>query len=179
MGIICKLKDSIGNVIHVKAATGELLRSEKNKGVTFNLNETNTSVVFFSEFKIIMGSIVQRTRSLPIIKLGSIFFNNIIDVFGKIKNKITSGLVLDILNYLKFKGFKMNFDRKAPAILNRQSIYEYLETGIKIADCLIPIGLGQRELILGDRKTGKSTICFDIILNQKSINPFLSNFNKN
>jgi F-type H+-transporting ATPase subunit alpha len=128
------------------------------KGLTFNLNKNDVDILVFGNERLIKaGATVIGTKKglfIPVSK----------DLLGRIVNPL--GEVVDGGEKIKATTFA-NVNNKAPGIIYRQRINEPLFTGIKVIDSLIPIGKGQRELIIGDKGTGKSSICFDIILNQK------------
>jgi|NOAtaT_6_FD_contig_123_2865_length_1133_multi_20_in_2_out_0_1 F-type H+-transporting ATPase subunit alpha len=157
MGFILNLKDNIAQVSGLPAVkSGELVRAEKNLGIVLNLQQRTISVVFLSDTKLKIGT--------PVTPL-----NKLINVPVTLRNL---GKVLSVAGNDLNKSAQVHFSNvnqrpvelKAPGIIVRQSIYEPLCTGTKIVDSIIPIGLGQRELIIGDRSCGKTVIALDAIL---------------
>lgn len=131
------------------------------KGMALNLEEDNVGVVIFgSDHDIKEGDIVCRTDKIVSVPVGT-------ELLGRVVNAL--GEPIDGKGAIKAK--KSSFaDIKAPGIITRKSVHEPVQTGLKIIDSLIPIGRGQRELIIGDRQTGKTAIIIDTILNQKKLN---------
>ncbi len=131
------------------------------KGMALNLEEHTVGVVIFgSDEDIKEGDIVKRTQKIVSVPVGK-------ELLGRVVNAL--GEPIDGLGKIKAKQFS-NSEIKAPGIIERQSVFEPVQTGLKIIDSLIPIGRGQRELIIGDRQTGKTSIILDTIINQKHIN---------
>ena len=124
-----------------------------------NLEEDHVGVVLLgSSTQIKEGDTVKRTKTIASIKVGEGIVGRVINTLGEpIDGK---GPILGEL-------YEMPFERKAPGVIYRQPVNEPLQTGIKAIDAMIPIGRGQRELVIGDRQTGKTTVCIDTILNQK------------
>lgn len=137
-----------------------LLIEEKNiLLLTLNLEEVLVGAIALNDFhKIEKGDIIKRTKQIIQIPVGKNLIGRIINPLGK---------PLDNLGHIEAKEFYA-LERKAPGVFEREPVNQPLHTGIKIIDSLIPIGRGQRELILGDRQTGKTSIALDIILNQKN-----------
>jgi F-type H+-transporting ATPase subunit alpha len=131
------------------------------QGVAFNIEEDSVSIVILGDYvDIHEGDTVKRTYSTFQVPVGKGLLGRVVDAFGHpLDNK---GAINDVKS--------MKVDVKAPGIITRKSVHEPIQTGIKAIDSLIPIGRGQRELIIGDRKTGKTSIAIDTILNQKKIN---------
>ena len=131
------------------------------RGMALNLEEDNVGVVVFgSDRNIREGDTVKRTGDIVSVPVGKELLGRVVDSLG---------------NPLDGKGpintdVRMKVDVKAPGIIPRKSVHEPMQTGLKAVDALIPIGRGQRELIIGDRQTGKTAIAIDTILNQKAIN---------
>jgi len=131
------------------------------KGMALNLEADNVGVVIFGEDREIKeGDTVKRTKSIVDVPVGKGLLGRVVDplgnpIDGKGPIESTERRVVDV---------------KAPGILPRKSVHEPVQTGIKAIDSMIPIGRGQRELVIGDRQTGKTAICIDAILNQKEIN---------
>ena len=131
------------------------------KGMALNLEEDNVGVVLFGDDTSIReGDIVRRTDKIVSVPVGK-------ELLGRVVNAL--GEPIDGLGEIKTEKYS-NAEVKAPGIIARQSVCEPVQTGLKIVDSLIPIGRGQRELIIGDRQTGKTSIIVDTIINQKHIN---------
>lgn len=130
-------------------------------GMALNLEEDNVGIVLFGEDRGIKeGDVVKRTGSIVDVPVGRGLLGRVVDALG---NPIDGkGPLKDVT--------RTRVEVKAPGIIPRRSVYEPMQTGLKAIDCLIPVGRGQRELIIGDRQTGKTAIALDTILNQKSIN---------
>lgn len=165
-GIIATLKDGIAEIHGLNdVQSGELiLSSSKNYGLVLNLQKSVVSAVFLSEVNLKVGEFVQRLYNLINIPI-SIF------ALSSVLNSLGNDYKFDNLNnknlFISLDFSSRNTEIKAPGILVRQSVGEPLSTGIKIVDCVVPIGRGQRELIIGDRQTGKTAIAIDTIINQK------------
>jgi proton translocating ATP synthase F1 alpha subunit len=131
------------------------------KGMALNLENDNVGVVCFgNDSGIKEGDIVKRTGSIVDVPVGKGMLGRVVDALGvPIDGK---GNLIDVI--------RRRVEIKAPGIIARKSVHEPMQTGIKAVDCLVPIGRGQRELIIGDRQTGKTAIAIDTILNQKQIN---------
>ena len=153
--------DGIARVFGLtKVENGELVRFESGQeGLVLNLEEDHVGVVLLgSSTQIKEGDTVKRTKTIASIKVGEGIVGRVINTLGEpIDGK---GPILGEL-------YEMPFERKAPGVIFRQPVNEPLQTGIKAIDAMIPIGRGQRELVIGDRQTGKTTVCIDTILNQK------------
>lgn len=132
-------------------------------GIVLNLEKYCVGIILLGDFsKICEGDEIQRTRNFLSIKVSHKLLGRVIDALGNpIDNQ---GSVLEGSYY-----FRMPIERKAPEVIFREPVCQPLHTGIKIIDAMIPIGLGQRELIIGDRQTGKTSIAIDTILNQKKL----------
>src|SRR5213592_685910 len=127
-------------------------------GLALNLESDNVGAVLFGEWeKIVEGDTVKRTNSLLEIPVGDGLLGRIVDPLGN---------PLDGKGEIEFTE-RRPAEFKAPGVVQRQPVVEPMQTGIKAIDSMIPIGRGQRELIIGDRQTGKTTICVDTIINQK------------
>jgi F-type H+-transporting ATPase subunit alpha len=124
-----------------------------------NLEEDNVGIVLLGPSKEIKeGSTVKRTQRIASLKVGE-------GIVGRVVN--TLGEPIDGKGPITGETYEMPLERKAPGVIYRQPVTEPLQTGIKSIDAMIPVGRGQRELVIGDRQTGKSTVCIDTILNQK------------
>ena len=131
------------------------------KGMALNLEEDNVGVVLFgSDEGIREGDIVRRTDRIVSVPVGKELLGRVVDALGE---------PIDGLGKINATEYS-NSEVKAPGIIERRSVHEPVQTGLKIVDALIPIGRGQRELIIGDRQTGKTSIILDTIINQKKIN---------
>lgn len=131
------------------------------KGMALNLEENSVGVVIFgSDEGIREGDLVKRTNKIVSVPVGK-------ELLGRVVNAL--GEPIDGLGKINAREF-CNAEVKAPGIIARRSVHEPVQTGLKIIDSLIPIGRGQRELIIGDRQTGKTSIILDTIINQKRIN---------
>lgn len=162
VGTILQTGDGIARVYGLTSVqSGELVEFEKTgvKGIALNLEDDNVGVVFMGESRnLLEGDIVRRTGRIASIRVGE-------GMLGRVIN--TVGEPIDGKGEIPGATFEMPLERKAPGVIFRQPVNEPLQTGIKAIDAMIPIGRGQRELIIGDRQTGKSTIAIDTILNQK------------
>ena len=165
--------DDVGTVISVgdgialcygldKAMLGELLIFPHDVyGMVMNLDEDDVGAVLFGSDKQIMeGDSVKRTGRVVEVPVGD-------SLLGRVINSL--GLPLDEKGPVEFEKTRP-IERIAPGVMTRKSVNTPLETGIKAIDAMIPIGRGQRELIIGDRQTGKTSICLDTIINQKGKN---------
>ena len=163
--------DEVGNVIEVgdgiariygltNAQYGELVSFENGiSAMVLNLEEDNVGVVLLGASKTIKeGDIVKRTNKIGLINVGE-------NIIGRVVN--TLGEPIDGAGPIKGPVVEMPLERKAPGVIFREPVTEPMETGIKAIDAMIPIGRGQRELIIGDRQTGKTAIAIDAIINQK------------
>ena len=140
--------------------SGELVEFESGvKAIALNLEEDNVGVVMMGESGDIKeGAKVKRTGQIASIKVGE-------GVVGRVINAL--GDPIDGKGPLTGELYEMPLERKAPGVIYREPVKEPLQTGIKAIDAMIPIGRGQRELVIGDRQTGKTAICVDTIINQK------------
>ena len=149
------------NVMYDEILEFEDERGEKVSGIALNLEEDNVGVIVAGDDRHIReGSLVRRTEHLPTIPVGTGILGRVVDALGRPmdgKGEIES----EEQRAIEFK---------APGIIRRQPVKQPLQTGIKAVDAMIPIGRGQRELIIGDRKTGKSAIVLDTIINQRESN---------
>ncbi|MBE6443086.1 MAG: F0F1 ATP synthase subunit alpha [Alphaproteobacteria bacterium] len=163
VGKVLSVGDGVARVYGLdNVQAGELVEfSSGIKGMALNLEEDNVGVVIFgSDREIKEGDIVKRTESIVSVPVGKELLGRVVDALGA---------PIDGLGEIKAKQYSRS-DIKAPGIIARRSVHEPMQTGIKIIDSLIPIGRGQRELIIGDRQTGKTAIILDTIINQKKIN---------
>ncbi|MBU3926766.1 MAG: F0F1 ATP synthase subunit alpha, partial [Bacteroidetes bacterium] len=162
VGSILQIGDGIARVYGLSnVEAGELVEFEKTglKGIVLNLEEDNVGIVLLGETSDLNeGDIVKRTRLIASIKVGE-------GMLGRVIN--TLGDPIDGKGPIQGQTYEMPLERKAPGVIYRQPVNEPLQTGIKAIDAMIPIGRGQRELIIGDRQTGKTAIAIDTIINQK------------
>ena len=163
VGTVLTVGDGIARVYGLNnVQAGEMVEFPgKIKGMALNLEDDNVGVVIFGSDKSIKeGDIVKRTNSIVEVPSGKGLLGRVVDGLG---NPIDGK---GPLNDVKFRRAEV----KAPGIIPRKSVHEPMQTGIKAIDSLIPIGRGQRELIIGDRQTGKTSVIIDTILNQKEVN---------
>ena len=163
VGQVLSVGDGIARVYGLdKVQSGELVEFESGvKGMALNLEEDNVGVVIFGgDQEIKEGDMVKRTDQIVSVPVGKEMLGRVVDALGE---------PIDGLGPIKAKEFSRS-EVKAPGIIPRRSVHEPMQTGLKIVDSLIPIGRGQRELIIGDRQTGKTAIILDTIINQKKIN---------
>ena len=161
IGTVLQVGDGVARIYGLtKAQSGELLEFENGlKGLVLNLEEDNVGAVIFGESKGIKeGDTVKRTNRIASIKVGDGMCGRVVD---------TLGMPIDGKGPIEGELFDMPLERKAPGVIYRQPVSEPLQTGIKAIDSMIPIGRGQRELIIGDRQTGKTAVAIDTIINQK------------
>jgi F-type H+/Na+-transporting ATPase subunit alpha len=161
VGTVLKVGDGIARIYGLQEVqSGELIAFENGaRGIAMNLEEDNVGVVILGEYKTIQeGSIAKRTHKIASIKVGD-------GMIGRVVN--TLGESIDGKGAISGELYEMPLERKAPGVIYRQPVNEPLQTGIKAIDAMIPIGRGQRELIIGDRQTGKTTVAIDTIINQK------------
>ncbi len=164
IGQVLSVGDGIARIYGLdNVQAGEMVEfSDGSKGMALNLENDNVGVVIFGDDKNIKeGDTVKRTGSIVDVPVGKELLGRVVDGLG---NPIDGKSALD-------KGLKRNrVEVKAPGIIPRRSVSEPVQTGLKAIDSLIPIGRGQRELIIGDRQTGKTAVAIDTIINQKEIN---------
>ncbi|MGN6213832.1 F0F1 ATP synthase subunit alpha [Parafilimonas sp.] len=161
VGTVLQVGDGIARIYGLNnVSSGELVEFENGvKAIALNLEEDNVGVVLMGESgNIREGGKVKRTGKIASIKVGEGLVGRVINTLGEPidgKGPITGDL------------YEMPLERKAPGVIYREPVKEPLQTGIKAIDAMIPIGRGQRELVIGDRQTGKTAICIDTIINQK------------
>ena len=161
VGTVLQVGDGIARIYGLNnVQSGELVEfSNGLKGIVLNLEEDNVGVVLLgSSNDIKEGDVVRRTNRIASIKVGE-------GMVGRVVNTI--GEPIDGKGPIQGDVYEMPLERKAPGVIYRQPVNEPLQTGIKAIDAMIPIGRGQRELVIGDRQTGKTAVCIDTILNQK------------
>jgi F-type H+-transporting ATPase subunit alpha len=161
VGTVLTVGDGIARVYGLtNVQYGELVAFENGmEGIVLNLEEDNVGVVLLGPSRgVSEGATVKRTQRIASINVGE-------GVVGRVVN--TLGEPIDGKGAIEGKTYEMPLERKAPGVIYREPVTEPLQTGIKSIDAMIPVGRGQRELVIGDRQTGKSTVCIDTILNQK------------
>ncbi|MEQ1744965.1 MAG: F0F1 ATP synthase subunit alpha [Saprospiraceae bacterium] len=161
VGSVLQVGDGIARVYGLNnAQSGELVEFENGtQAIVLNLEEDNVGVVLMgSSAGIREGAIVKRTGKIASIQVGEEFVGRVVNPLGQ---------PIDGKGPIGGKKYEMPLERKAPGVIFRRPVNEPLQTGIKAIDAMIPIGRGQRELIIGDRQTGKSAIAIDTIINQK------------
>lgn len=161
VGTVLEVGDGIARVYGLTHAEyGELVTFENGiDGMVLNLEEDNVGVVLLGPSKEIKeGNTVKRTKKIASINVGEGIIGRVVDTLGN---------PIDGKGPIEGETFLMPLERKAPGVIFRQPVNEPLQTGIKSIDAMIPVGRGQRELVIGDRQTGKTTVCIDTILNQK------------
>ncbi len=162
VGTVLQVGDGIARVYGLNSVRqGELVEFVENgvKAIALNLEEDNVGVVLMGDSGTIKeGAQVRRTGQIASIKVGE-------GMVGRVVN--TLGEPIDGKGPLTGELYEMPLERKAPGVIFREPVKEPLQTGIKAIDAMIPIGRGQRELVIGDRQTGKTAICIDTIINQK------------
>ena len=161
VGTVLQVGDGVARIYGLtKAQSGELLEFENGlQALVLNLEEDNVGAVMLGDYSGIReGATVRRTKKIASIKVGE-------GIVGRVVN--TLGLPIDGRGPIQGTLYEMPLERKAPGVIFRQPVTEPLQTGIKSIDAMIPIGRGQRELIIGDRQTGKSAVAIDTIINQR------------
>jgi F-type H+-transporting ATPase subunit alpha len=161
VGTILQIGDGIARIYGLNnVLSGELVEFENGtRAIALNLEEDNVGVVLMGESGGIKeGDNVKRTGLIASIKVGEGLVGRVINTLGE---------PIDGKGPIKGELYEMPLERKAPGVIYREPVKEPLQTGIKAIDAMIPIGRGQRELVIGDRQTGKSAICIDTIINQK------------
>src|SRR6201747_912480 len=161
IGTVLQVGDGIARVYGLSnVSSGELVEFENGvRAIALNLEEDNVGVVLMGESGDIKeGAKVKRTRKIASINVGE-------GMLGRVVN--TLGEPIDGKGPITGTTYEMPIERKAPGVIYRQPVTEPLQTGIKAIDAMIPIGRGQRELVIGDRQTGKTAVCIDTIINQK------------
>ena len=161
VGTVLQVGDGIARVYGLSNVQyGELVQFESGlEGIVLNLEEDNVGVVLLgASTSVVEGSTVKRTERIASLNVGEGIVGRVVDTLGN---------PIDGKGPIEGETFEMPLERKAPGVIFREPVTEPLQTGIKSIDAMIPVGRGQRELIIGDRQTGKSTVALDTILNQK------------
>ena len=162
IGKVLQVSDGVARMYGLtNAEAGELLEFESGvMGVVMNLEQDNVGAVLLGPTdEVKEGMTVRRTKRIASIKVGESMLGRVVDPLG---------VPLDGLGNIGGELTEMPLERKAPGVVYRQPVTEPLQTGLKAIDAMIPIGRGQRELIIGDRQTGKTAIAIDTIINQRS-----------
>ena len=160
VGTVLTIGDGVARVFGLKnVLAGELVEFENGvKGMVLNLESNNVGIaVLGDDTEIKEGSTVKRTESIVQVPVGDALLGRVVNAIGE---------PIDGQGEIKSSEFR-NIEIKAPGIIKRKPVHEPVQTGIKAIDSMIPIGRGQRELIIGDRKTGKTAVALDTIINQK------------
>ncbi|HVT55030.1 MAG TPA: F0F1 ATP synthase subunit alpha, partial [Xanthobacteraceae bacterium] len=163
IGQVLSVGDGIARVYGLdNVQAGEMVEFENGtRGMALNLESDNVGIVIFgSDREIKEGQTVKRTRAIVDVPVGKGLLGRVVDALGN---------PIDGKGAIK-ADHRARVDVKAPGIIPRKSVHEPMATGLKAIDALIPIGRGQRELIIGDRQTGKTAVALDTILNQKPLN---------
>ncbi|MFN4853927.1 MAG: F0F1 ATP synthase subunit alpha [Bacteroidota bacterium] len=161
VGTVLQVGDGIARIYGLSnVQSGELIEFDNGKkGIVLNLEEDNVgAVILGTSSDIREGDSVKRTRKIASIPVGEGMLGRVVDTLGN---------PIDGKGPIQGELFEMPLERKAPGVIYRQPVNEPLQTGIKAIDAMIPIGRGQRELIIGDRQTGKTAVAIDTIINQK------------
>jgi F-type H+-transporting ATPase subunit alpha len=161
VGTVLQVGDGIARIHGLtNVFSNEMIEFENGVvGIVLNLEEDNVGAVLLgSTDSIKEGDTVKRTKRIASIQVGEGLLGRIINTLGE---------PLDGKGAIAGKTYELPLERKAPGVIYRQPVTEPLQTGIKAIDAMIPIGRGQRELIIGDRQTGKTAIAIDTIINQK------------
>ena len=161
VGTVLQVGDGIARIYGLSnVQSGELIEFETGlKGIVLNLEEDNVGAVLLGSSEGIKeGAVVKRTRKIASINVGEGMLGRVVD---------TLGTPIDGKGPITGVTYEMPIERKAPGVIYRQPVNEPLQTGLKAIDAMIPIGRGQRELIIGDRQTGKTAVAIDTIINQK------------
>ena len=161
VGVVLEVGDGIARIYGLNdVQSGELIEFKNgSQGIVLNLESDHVGAVLMdSSHSIKQGDIVKRTNRIASINVGKGMLGRVVDCLGK---------PIDGKGEIKGDSYEMPLERKAPGVLFREPVSEPLQTGIKAIDSMVPIGRGQRELIIGDRQTGKTTVAIDTIINQK------------
>ena len=160
-GTVLQVGDGIARIYGLsKVQSGELIEFESGlQAIALNLEEDNVGAVLLGSSEGIKeGSSCKRTSRIASIKVGEGMLGRVVDTLGQ---------PIDGKGPIQGPTYEMPIERKAPGVIYRQPVNEPLQTGIKAIDAMIPIGRGQRELVIGDRQIGKTAVCIDTIINQK------------
>ena len=161
VGTILQVGDGIARIYGLTGVQyGELIEFDGGlKGIALNLEEDNVGAVLLGSSNTLKeGDTVKRTGTIASVNVGNGMLGRVVDTLGK---------PIDGKGPIEGELYEMPIERKAPGVIYRQPVNEPLQTGIKAIDSMIPVGRGQRELVIGDRQTGKTSVCIDTIINQK------------
>ena len=161
VGTILQVGDGIARIYGLSAVQyGELIEFEGGlQGIALNLEEDNVGAVLLGSANSLKeGDTVKRTGKIASVQVGKGMLGRVVDTLGS---------PIDGKGPIEGDLYEMPIERKAPGVIYRQPVTEPLQSGIKAIDSMIPVGRGQRELVIGDRQTGKTTVCIDTIINQK------------
>ena len=161
VGTVLQIGDGVARIYGLsKVQAGELLAFNNGlQALALNLEEDNVGAVLLGDYSEVKeGDTVKRTNQIAYVNVGE-------GILGRVVN--TLGVPIDGNGPIQGETFEMPLERKAPGVIYRQPVTEPLQTGIKAIDAMIPIGRGQRELIIGDRQTGKTAVAIDTIINQR------------
>lgn len=161
IGTVLQIGDGIARIYGLNGVQyGELVEFNGGiNGIALNLEEDNVGVVILGRTtEVKEGDTVKRTGRIASVKVGEGMVGRVVDTLGN---------PIDGKGPIAGELFEMPIERKAPGVVFRQPVTEPLQTGVKAVDAMIPIGRGQRELVIGDRQTGKTTVCIDTIINQR------------
>jgi len=161
VGTVLQVGDGVARIYGLsKVQSGELIEFETGlQAIVLNLEEDNVGAVLLGDSAGVKeGSTCKRTGKIASLKVGEGMLGRVVD---------TLGMPIDGKGPIAGTTYEMPLERKAPGVIYRQPVNEPLQTGIKAIDAMIPIGRGQRELVIGDRQTGKTAVCIDTIINQK------------
>ena len=161
VGTVLQIGDGIARIYGLGGVQyGELIEFDNGlQGIALNLEEDNVGAVLLGASNHVKeGDTVKRTNRIASISVGEKMLGRVVDTLGQ---------PIDGKGPIEEELFEMPIERKAPGVIYRQPVNEPLQTGVKAIDAMIPIGRGQRELVIGDRQTGKTTVCIDTIINQK------------
>jgi len=161
IGTVLSVGDGVARIYGLtQVQSGELIEFQNGiKGLVLNLEEDNVgAVVLGTSAGIKEGDSVKRTKQIAYVNVGESILGRVVDTLGN---------PIDGKGPIEGELFEMPLERRAPGVIYRQPVNEPLQTGIKAIDAMIPIGRGQRELIIGDRQTGKTAVAIDTIINQK------------
>jgi F-type H+-transporting ATPase subunit alpha len=161
VGTVLQVGDGIARIYGMNGVQyGELIEFDGGmQGIALNLEEDNVGAVLLGRSSSVKeGDTVRRLGKIASVKVGDGMVGRVVDTLGQ---------PIDGKGPIQGELFEMPIERKAPGVIFRQPVNEPLQTGIKAVDAMIPIGRGQRELIIGDRQTGKTTVAIDTIINQR------------
>ena len=161
VGTVLQIGDGIARIYGLsEVGSGELIEFENGlNAIVLNLEEDNVGAVLLGSSKGIKeGDTVKRTNKIASLKVGEGLVGRVVDTLGS---------PIDGKGPIEGDLYDMPLERKAPGVIYREPVTEPLQSGIKAIDSMIPVGRGQRELIIGDRQTGKTTVAIDTIINQK------------